>query len=184
MRKTVLTGAICAVLIWSAGAAYAQDVVITTSGDKLVGEIKKIEKDVLTLGTSYSDADFKIEWDKIASIESARQFVLETFDGRRLSGSLTVDPTTKGVVQIGDIRVQLADVSALQPFERNFWARFDTALDFGYSMTRTNSAKQLSLGMNVSYRDERYVDVAFANVDAEHRRGKSQRFQRQRAAVE
>jgi hypothetical protein len=152
------------VFIVSAGVAHAQDVVITNTGDKLVGEIKKIEKDVLTLETPYSDADFKIEWGEITSVESSRQFVVETFDGRRVSGSLKVDPATKGVVQIGATPVQLADVSALQPFERNFWARFDTALDFGYSMTRTNSAKQLSLGMNVSYRDERYVDVAFANV--------------------
>ena len=43
--------------------AYGQqDVVITTSGDKLVGEIKRVEKDVLTIETPYSDADFKIEW--------------------------------------------------------------------------------------------------------------------------
>jgi hypothetical protein len=162
--KTTLTVAMFAVFICSAGAAYAQDVVITTTGDRLVGEIKKIEKDVLTFATAYSDADFKIEWDKITSIESTRQFVVETFDGRRVSGSLKVDPATKGMVQIDAIGVALADVSALQPFERNFWARFDTAVDFGYSMTRTNSAKQLSLGMNVAYRDERYVDVAFANV--------------------
>ena len=31
-------------------------------------------------------------------------------------------------------------------------------------MTRTNSAKQLSLGTNLSYRDEHHVDVMFANV--------------------
>ena len=164
MGKTTLTAAMLAICIGSAGVAYAQDIVITTTGEKLVGEIKKIEKDVLTLETAYSDADFKIEWDEIASIESPRQFVVETFDGRRVSGSLKVDPTTKGIVLIGETRVQLADVSALQPFERSFWARFDTAVDFGYSMTKTNSAKQLSLGTNVSYRDERYVDVAFANV--------------------
>jgi hypothetical protein len=36
------------VFIVSAGVAHAQDVVITNTGDKLVGEIKKIEKDVLT----------------------------------------------------------------------------------------------------------------------------------------
>jgi putative salt-induced outer membrane protein YdiY len=163
--KTGVTAAVFSVLVGSAGVAYAQqDVVITTSGDRLVGEIKKVEKDVLTLETGYSDSDFKIEWEDIASIESARQFVMETFDGKRVSGSLKVDPAKKSVVQIGDISVPLADVSALQPFERKFWSRWDTALDFGYSMTRTNSAKQLSLGTNVTYRDERYVDVAFANV--------------------
>ena len=31
-------------------------------------------------------------------------------------------------------------------------------------MTRTNSAKQLSLGTNLSYRDDRYADVLFANI--------------------
>ena len=31
-------------------------------------------------------------------------------------------------------------------------------------MTRANSAKQLSLGTNLSYRDEKHVDVLLANV--------------------
>ena len=39
-----------AVFIGGAGVAYGQqDVVITTNGDKLVGEIKRVEKDVLTI---------------------------------------------------------------------------------------------------------------------------------------
>ena len=63
-------------LLGSAGVAFAQDVVITTSGDRLVGEIKKVEKDVLIFSTDYSDSDFKIKWEKIASIESTRQFVI------------------------------------------------------------------------------------------------------------
>ena len=146
---------------------YAQtppDVVITTTGEKLVGEIIRVEKDVLTFSTGYSDADFKIEWDKVASIESSRQFVVETFDGKRLSGSLVTDPATKAAVQIAGTSVPLTAVSALQPVERTFWGRFDAGLDFGYSMTKTNSATQLSLGSNLSYRDVDYYDVLFANV--------------------
>ena len=148
----------------SVGVAYGQDVVTTTSGDRLVGEIKRVEKDVLTLETAYSDADFKIEWGDIAALESKRQFIVETFDGRRISGSLGLDPDKKPVVQIAGTSVPLAEVAVVQPFERAFWSRWDTALDFGYSMTRTNSATQLSLGTNISYRDERYVDVIFANI--------------------
>ena len=52
----------------------------------------------------------------------------------------------------------------VQPFEQSFWARFDVGLDFGYSLTRANSAKQLSLGTNLSYRDEHHADSLFANV--------------------
>ena len=147
-----------------AGVASAQDVVITTAGDRLVGEIKSVEKDVLTLETPYSDVDFKIKWENIASIESKRQFLVETFDGRRLSGSLTPGPDKKPLVQIAGTSVPLTEVSTVQPFERTFWARWDAALDFGYSMTRANSAKQLSLGTNLSYRDERYADLLFANI--------------------
>ncbi len=154
-----------AVSIGSAGVACAaQDVVITTSGDRLVGEIQGFEDDVLTISTDYSDSDFEMEWDKVASLESDRQFLVETFDGKRVSGSLKPDPEKKSVVRIAETSVPLSDVSTGMPFERTFWSRFDTALDFGFSMTRTNSATQLSLGTNVSYRDERYVDVLFANV--------------------
>ena len=151
--------------IGTAGVAYgATDVVTLTNGDKLVGEIKGVDKDVLTIETDYSDSDFKIEWEKVASIESTRLFLVETFDGQRLSGSLKADPAQKMVVQVGTTTVKLADVSLLQPFERSFWARFDMGLDFGYSMTRANSAKQLSLGTNLSYRDEQHADSLFANV--------------------
>ncbi len=163
--RRVISTVCLAGFIGAAGTAYAaQDVVITTSGDRLVGEIKSVAKDVLIFETDYSDADFKIKWEKIASIESDRQFIVETFDGKRVSGSLKPDPAKKPVVQVAETTVQLPDVAAAQPFERTFWSRFDAGLDLGYSMTRTNSAKQLSLGTNLSYRDADHVDVLFANV--------------------
>ena len=154
-----------AVFVAGGGVAHAaKDVVVTTSGDRLVGEIKGVEKDVLTLSTEYSDADFKIKWDKIASIESDRQFLVETFDGKRVSGALKADAQKKAAVVVAEADVRLPDVSTVQPFERGFWSRFDAALDFGYSLTKTNSAKQLSLGGNLAYRDERNLDSLFVNV--------------------
>ena len=154
-----------AVFAGGSGVVHAaNDVVVTTSGDRLVGEIKSVEKDILTLSTDYSDSDFKIKWEKIASIESDRQFLLETFDGKRVSGTLQADAQKKAAVVVGDADVRLPDVSMVQPFERSFWSRFDSALDFGYSLTKTNSAKQLSLGGNLSYRDERNLDSLFVNV--------------------
>jgi putative salt-induced outer membrane protein YdiY len=145
-----------------ASVASAQDIVVTTNGDRLVGEIKSVDKDVLTFSPPYSDVDFKIKWEDVVSIQSQRQFIVETFDGRRLSGSLTPSPDKK--VQIGQTTLALADVSTVQPFETKFWSRFESGLDFGYSMTRANSATQLSLGTNLSYRDEHHGDTLFANV--------------------
>jgi hypothetical protein len=151
-----------ALFMSSAGIAYAaKDVVITTSGDKLVGEIKKVEKDVLTFSTDYSDSDFKIKWEKIASIESDRQFVVETFEGKRLAGSMKPEPEKKAAAEIAGTSVKLPQVANVQPVERSFLSRFDSGFDVGYSMTRANSAKQLTLGGNLAYHDEHNVDSAF-----------------------
>jgi putative salt-induced outer membrane protein YdiY len=152
------------ILITAASASAATDVVTMITGERIVGEIKKVEKDVLTIETTYSDSDFKIEWDQIASIESERQFLVETFDGKRLSGVLKVDPATKAAVLVGTDSVLLADLAAMVPFERSFWSRFDAGFDFGYSMTQANSAKQLTLGGTLLYRDRQIVDTALANA--------------------
>ena len=103
------------ILVSAAAASAATDVVTMITGEKIVGEIKKVEKDVLTIETTYSDSDFKIEWDQIASIESDRQFLIETFDGKRLSGTLKVDPTKKATVLVGSDSVLLADLAAMVP---------------------------------------------------------------------
>ena len=152
-------------MVLNAAVASAQkDVVTTITGEKLVGEIKKVEKDVLTMSTAYSDSDFHIEWDKVVSIESDRQFLIETFTGRRLSGTLRADATTKATVQVGDVTIPLADLAAMVPYDRSFWSRFDVGFDFGYSMTQANSAKQLTLGGTLLYRDRQIVDTASGNV--------------------
>ena len=151
-------------LLATASAAFAQtDTVTMVTGEKIVGELKNVQKDVITISTSYSDADFKIEWDKVAAIDSTRQFLIETFDGRRVSGSLTTD-VAKKAVQVGTVAIALADVSVIQPIERSFWSRFETGADFGYSMTQANDATQLTLGGNLLYRDENVVDTLLGNV--------------------
>ena len=156
---------VCSILLLlaTAAAASAQDTVAMATGEKIVGEIIRVEKDVLTMSTTYSDSDFKIEWDQVVAIDSARQFLIETFDGRRISGSLKADLSNKSV-QVGSVAVVLADVSAILPIERTFWSRFETALDFGYSMTRANDAKQLTLGGTLLYRDEDVLDTVIGNV--------------------
>ena len=102
----------CAILLLlSAATAYAQpDTVTTTTGEKIVGEIKKVEKDIVTIETPYSDSDFKIKRDQVVAIDSARQFMVETFDGPRLSGSLTSD-VAKKTLQVGAVTVTLAEIT-------------------------------------------------------------------------
>lgn len=151
-------------LMLAAPAYAADDVVTTKSGVRLVGEIKQLEQDVLTFATDFSDSDFAIKQDEILSLESSRQFLVETIRGQRLSGSLAPDPGGSAVVVVGGQTIALADISTLQPFERSLWSRFDSSLDFGYSVVKANKATQLTFGGNVSYRGQRNVDSTFVNL--------------------
>jgi putative salt-induced outer membrane protein YdiY len=151
-------------LLATASAASAQtDTVTTVTGETIIGEIVSIEKDVLTISTPYSDADFKIKWDQVVAIDSPRQFLIETFDGRRLSGSLRTAAGDK-MVQVGADTIGLGELSMLLPFERTFWSRFETAVDFGYSMTQANDARQLTIGGNMLYRDANVIDTLLGNI--------------------
>lgn len=155
MLKLVLMGLAWACLAWA-----GDDVVVTTTGDRLVGEIKRLERDVLVFETDYSDADFRIKWEKVASIESKRSYLVETFEGRRLTGAIQMEPKTKQA-EVGGAAVALREVAAVQPFERSFGSRFDAGFDIGFSMTKANGARQLSAGGNLVYRDERnYVGMS------------------------
>ncbi len=165
MIRKMCAAVVCLVLMSSPAFAQAPpDVVVTKAGDRLVGEIIELEKDVLTFSTSYSDADFKIEWEDVGSLQSVRQFLAETFDGRRLTGTLQADPANAAAAQIGGASVLLADISTVQPIEQAFFSRFEGGFDFGYSLTRANSAKQLTVGGRLGYRDERNIDSVLFNA--------------------
>ena len=48
--------------------------------------------------------------------------------------------------------------------ERSFLSRFEAGVDFGYSMTRANSLKQLTLGGNLAYRDQHNLDTMLVDI--------------------
>jgi len=71
----------------TASAAPKTDVVVLHNGDRLTGEVKSLEHNLLkfstdTMGTIY------IEWDKIASVKSDQYLLLEGSDGARYYGQL------------------------------------------------------------------------------------------------
>ena len=50
---------------------YAQtDTLIFKNGNMVIGEVKSMNRGVISIETDYSDSDFLIEWDKVAEIYS------------------------------------------------------------------------------------------------------------------
>lgn len=149
-------------LLLLAAVAKAEDVLVLSNGDRLRGEIKRMENEVITFSTDYSDSDFQIKWEKVVRVESPRKFLVESFAGERLSGSLA--PEAGASAKVGDQKLDLPEMSLLRPFETAIWSRFDWGFDLGYSMTKANGVRQLTIGSNLAYNGERSLATLSANA--------------------
>ncbi len=145
-----------ALVVVSSSPASAQkrtDVVTLANGDRITGEITKLDRGRLEFDTDDAGS-ISFEWDKIATIEAARQFELRTSDGRHLLGSL--GRSTAGSIMIvagaDTVTMSMADVTSIFPIGASLWKRLDGFIDAGYTYTRSSGVAQFNLNSEVVYR--------------------------------
>jgi hypothetical protein len=128
-------------------------VVRLANGDRVTGEIVDLERGRLELKTDDAGT-IEFEWDNIASVESTRQFEIETSDGRRMLGAL--QPAVGRLIRVvsadGDVTLSMGVVTTLHPIGANFWKRLDGSFNLGYSYTRSSGIGQLSLNTDSTFR--------------------------------
>ena len=150
-----------AFLVWFSTLAFAQpktDVVRLANGDRVTGEIEDVNRGRLELSTDDAGT-IEFEWDNIASVESTRQFEIETSDGRRLLGALqpAVGRFIRVVTSSGDVTLSMGEVASLHPIGASFLKRVDGAFNLGYSYTRSSAIGQLTLNTETTYRRPAFV---------------------------
>lgn len=131
------------------------DSILLSNNDLLVGEIKKLEKSVITLKTKYSDSDFKIKWHQVVSMKSTRIFIVSTNDGERFNSTINSVDKKGGKVRldrgVSTYEEDLMDIVYLEPIGKNFLSRLTIDLDFGLTMTKTNNLIQLTSNLSATY---------------------------------
>lgn len=155
-------------LITCVTAFAQQDSLLLDSNTMIIGEIKSMDKGVLTIETNYSDSDFTIEWLEIKKIYTQTVFLTNLTDGRRIVGSikskqdnsLTIT-NREGVIET---EVLIAEIVSLQPVNKGFWSRLDAAVDFGISFTKANNLKQFTFGTNIKYTEDKWSALINANM--------------------
>jgi len=146
-----------ALCILSSTSDAQDDKLETSSGDILVGEIKRMVRSVITFKTDYSNSDFKIDWDEIVSVESDRTFILHLTDGRHLNGQIKPDSLEKSAILLAPespLEYKLDDIIYIEPLEKTFWSRLKASIDFGYTYTRNENMQQYSLRSELHYLTE------------------------------
>lgn len=142
-----------------------KDSLILKTGDIIVGEIKSMDKGVITIETDYSKNDFTIEWSGIKEIYSNSVFLITLKDGRRINGLIRSQGDTKiTITDAQGVKTEaiLDDVVYLKGLKSDFWSRLKASVDVGLSLSKANNLKQLNVNTNFGYiADKWQLDLYF-----------------------
>ena len=129
------------------------DVVTLANGDRITGEIVRLDRGQLEfktddIGTLY------LEWDKLVSLVTTRLVEVTTTDGRTFLGSLAkaADRSIAVVGADGTAPLAMPEVTEIATIGRSFWRKLDGSFDAGFSYTRSSGIAQLNLNTDTQYR--------------------------------
>lgn len=146
---------ICLLFLFVANYSWSQnDTIVLKNNDKIVGEIKSMDKGVLTIETDYSDSDFTITWIDIISIKSKQIYLLTLSDGTRINSSMyTKDGDTAMVTLEGynNAKIDIKDIVFINPIKKKFISRIVASVSLGFNITKSNNLSQLSINSKISY---------------------------------
>lgn len=130
------------------------DTIITHNDNIIIGQIKNMDKGVLTMETEYSKSDFTIEWEGIREIYSSSYFLFTTSQGLRISGSIR--SIGNDMLELNDnegnlITIEIKDLVYIKSIEQKFLSRFTARVDLGYSLTKANNLEQFTVNSRFSY---------------------------------
>lgn len=163
----VITKILLAVFLVTALCGFSQnDTIVLHNGNMIDGEIKLLNTGVLTIETSYSDQDFKVEFNKVEEMIIQRKCLIILTGGRRRFGY--VRTIEKGSVQFtseeGALELfPLNQIIGLQEVADNFWRRFKGRFDLGFTITKANNDRQVTGEAVLDYNGEKYLSQGTVN---------------------
>jgi putative salt-induced outer membrane protein YdiY len=167
MIKKVLLILALLFVIFEFGNAQT-DSLIFRNGNYIVGEVKKMDRNVVTVETPYSDKDFTIKWNRVQEIYTHTYFLITLSDGRRYNG--TIFSNAPGRVSIitddGDsVGVNHSDIVYLDDLDKGFWSQLSFSIDLGYEMTRSNNFRKFTTSTRLGYTAKRWgIDAYYSTL--------------------
>jgi len=137
-----------------------KDTIIVADHVVLVGTVKKIDKDVITIETEFSKNNIRIDRERVKSIVTQSQLILTDRDGLRNHGTL-VNSGKDSIYLTTDDNRKLAyhwnDLYNLEEYRKNFKQRISLSIDIGFSMAQANDLIQWSSNGSIGYKANNWV---------------------------
>lgn len=157
MKRIIIMMLLLAVFF--SGPAFSRDktdVVWIANGNHITGEIKKLERGLLTLNTDYM-GEVKIEWADVVRVQSDYAFQFEKADGTRVTGRIGESTKPREIVvgyRKNSVTYEFKNVVRISQIESTFVDRLKGSLSLGYSFTKASDVAQGNLAFRTTYRTE------------------------------
>jgi putative salt-induced outer membrane protein YdiY len=140
------------------------DTVIMKNGDRLTGEVKRLEQGILYIQTDYFSGSVGVDWLQVEKVESKATFQIVLNNGKRLTGSISkveevAAPGKDLMVRANSVETPLsaADVVEIESQKQTFWRQLKGSIDLGYNYTSGNNQSSLSSSASVEYPTEHWA---------------------------
>jgi len=159
------------VLICSFGVfiSHAQDTILFNNGDQMIGELKTLDKGVITFKTSYSDSDFKIEWKGVKRLSTATIFLITLSDGTRFKGAIAHGDSVSLMLKTmeGEKYVRSNEIVYLKSLDEGLWSQIYANVDIGLSVTKAKNLRQLNVTAGLGYLGENWSwDARYSSLNS------------------
>ena len=165
MNKLILIPFFILILLGSMMTNAQNDSLVVNNGHYLIGEIKSMERGVLTFKTKFSKTDFKVKWGEVQAIYSESLFITSAKKTSRIYGKISSPET--GILKITTLQDKeytfpLDEILFIKPVDKGFLDRISAGIDLGFTVTRARNQRQFTTRSRFGYIAERWsFDAAF-----------------------
>lgn len=145
------------------------DTLILNNGDRIVGELKKMDRGVAIVKTKYSSSDLRIKWKQVKAVHSKQRLLVSTSDRKRYRTTRMDNFKSDNVLvfEQDSIFVDLQDIVLIKPVEDNFLSKLSATISIGYNFTKASNLSQLSVASTLGYTSDNYgIGLKFNSVQS------------------
>lgn len=144
-------------LVATPALAKKTDVIVMDNGNRLVGEIKKLDQGLLELSMTDIKGRVRVEWNHVVRVVSTKYLDIELRSGARFYGSL-IESDADGILRVltvvGEFDVDCSNVVTFEPIRSTFWRRLTGNVSTGLSFIKATEILQFNFGGTVRHRTE------------------------------
>ncbi len=176
MSPSALTLAFLLLVLPATLNAQAADVVEVASGDRITGNVSRLERGRLAFRTASAGpghqrfaGTISIVWMEVVSLTCSQQLDVELASGEKFAGSISSPSPGRLVVQTasGPTRpIPVAEFVWMAPIEAGFRGRTTGSIDFGVSFSSAEDSRTYTLRTEATHRSPTHAYEAQLAFDS------------------